>query len=294
LWLGGLWWDEDSKTKLAGDSQSKHFRVKHPDHDHKKLTFKEAEWFIGEYLRRIGQRLDTLGEAVEDKKVLERLWKEEWMKELHLEYIRLEIESYLEKKLKLGMNRVGSVEVILDYDDENNPVITTDGNYLELYCQMVKDDMEQSQQAVQAKLDERHRLMDELMDMQRERKLEPFIVDSYNERIGQLSREIAAATSPPDFMGWWTQVQEEINLLQQRRALVQQAVDQGSYVQKAKAIRNLIDRITCHWATVPTTDKRHKGGMKTICRAVTIESKETAKDHQNQPIETMTIETPSA
>jgi DNA invertase Pin-like site-specific DNA recombinase len=293
LWLGGLWWDEDTKTKLAGNSQGKHFRVKHPDHEHKRLSFREAEWFIGEYLRRVGQRLDTVGEAVEDKKLLERLETDEWLKELHFEYIRLEIESYLEKKLKPGMNRVGNVEVIMDHDDEKNAVFTTDGNYLELYCQMVKEDMEQNQTALQAKLDERRRLMDELMDMQRGRKLEPFIIDNFNERIGQLSKEIAAATSPPDFMGWWQQVQDEIDLLKRQQEQVQQAVETGSYIQKAEAIRSLIEGIVCHWATVPTTDKRYKTGVKTVCRAVTIRSKETAKTTEGQPIETMTIETPS-
>jgi hypothetical protein len=294
LWLGGLWWDEDTETKLAGNSQGKHFRVKHADHDHKKLTFKEAEWFIGEYLRRVGQRLDTLSGAVEDKNLLERLADEEWMKELHFEYIRLEIECYLEGKLKPGMNHVGGVEIIMNYDDENHAVFTTKGDYLELYCQMVKEDMEQNRTAVQAKMEERERLTMELMGMQRDRKLEPFIIDSYNGRIAQLSREIEAATSVPDFMGWWQRVQEEIDLLRRKREKVKEAIDQGGYIQKAEAIRGLIDRIVCHWATVPTPDKRYKTGFRTYCRAVTIKAKAAAKTTDGQPIETMTIETPSA
>jgi DNA invertase Pin-like site-specific DNA recombinase len=291
LWLGGLWWDEDTQTKLAGNSQGKHFRVKHPDHDHKRLTFKEAEWFIGEYLRRVGQRLDTVGDAVEDKKLLERLETDEWLKELHFEYIRLEIESYLEKKLKPGLNRVGSVEVIMDHDHENNAVFTTDCDYLELYCQMVKEDMEQNRTVVQGKMQERERLTLELMAMKNK---DQFIIDSYDARIRQLSKEIAAATSAPDFMGWWQQVQDEIDLLRRQQEQVKQAVETGSYIQKAEAIRSLIECIICHWATVPTTDKRYKTGVKTVCRAVTIKSKETAKTTEGQPIETMTIETPSA
>lgn len=291
LWLGGLWWDDETETKLAGNSQGKHFRVRHPDHDHKRLTFREAEWFIGEYLRLIGQRLGTMGGAVEDQKLLERLAGAEWMKDLHLEYIRLEIESYLEGKLKSGMNTVGGVEVIMDHDAERNAVITTDGNLLELYCEMVKEDMERNQTTVQAMLDERKRLTLELMAMKNK---DQFIIDTYNERISQLSKEIEAATSAPNFMEWWQQVQEEIDLLQRQQAKVKQAVEQGGYIQKAEAIRSLIDRIVCHWTDVPTTDKRYKTGVKTVCRAVSITSKATAKTTDGLPIETMTIETPSA
>lgn len=290
LWLGGLWQDEESGLTLAGNSQGRHFRVKHPDHDHKKLTFKEAEWFIAEYLRQIGQRIDTLGEAVESKKLLQRLASEEWMKELHLEYISLEIESFLESKLNEGINRVGGIAVIVDYDHERNTVITTDGSYLELYCIMVKEDMDRNRTAVQEKMDERQRLTLELMAMKNK---DQFIIDTYNERITQLSREIAAATSAPDFLAWWQEVQAEVELLRQRQEQVKQAIDQGSYIQKAQAIRGLIDRIVCHWATVPTTDKRHKSGFRTYCQSVTVYSTATAKGTDGQPIPTMTIETPS-
>lgn len=295
LWLGGLWWDEESQQNLAGNSQGKHFKVKLPGHEHKHLTFKEAEWFIGEYLKRIGHRLDTFGEAVESKKLLERLATDEWMKELHFDYIVLEIESFLESRLKEGVNHVGGVQVILDYDIDpvkgRNAVITTDGNYLELYCQMVKEDMEQNQAAVQAKMDERKRLTLDLLAMKNK---DQFIIDTYNEQISRLSREIEAATAAPDFMAWWQQVQSELDLLRQQQATVKKAVEKGSYVQKADAIRNLIDRIVCHWESVPTTDGRYKSGVKTVCRAVTVESKASAKDAAGQPIEMMTIETPSA
>mgnify|MGYP005860409447 CR=1 FL=1 len=72
-----------------------------------------------------------------------------------------------------------------------------------------------------------------------------------------------------------------------------ESIEKGSYIQKAEAIHSLIDRITCHWETVPPTDGRYKSGNRTICRAVTIESKATAKDTEGQPIETLTIETRS-
>ncbi len=290
LWLGGLWEDADTGLPLAGNSQGKHFRGKHPDHDHKKLTFKEAEWFIAEYLRQVGQRIDTLGDAMESKKLLERLESAEWMKELHFEYIRLEIESFLESKLNEGMNRVGGIEVILDYDHEKNAIITTEGSHLELYCLMVKEDMDRNRTVVQEKMDERQRLTLELMAMKNKDR---FIIDSYNDRITQLSREIAAATSAPDFLAWWQEVQAEVELLRQKQEQVKQAIDKGTYIEKAQAIRGLIDRIVCQWATVPTTDKRHKSGSKTICQSVTVHSTEAAKDKNGQPIPIMTIETPS-
>jgi len=289
LWLGGLWWDEESQQNLAGNSQGKHFKV--PGHDHKRLTFKEAEWFIGEYLKRIGHRCDTLGEAVESKKLLERLANEESMKELRFDYIVLEIESYLESKLKEGVNQVGGVQVIVDVDKEHGTVITTDGNYLELYCQMVKDDIEQNQASVQQKLDERKRLTFELIAMKNK---DQFIIESYSQQISKVSREIESATAAPDFMSWWQQVQDEIVLLQQRQALVKKSIEKGTYKQKAEAIRKMIDRVVCHWESVPTTDGRYKNGRKTICQAVTIKSKVSAKDADGKQIEMMTIETPSA
>ena len=185
---------------------------------------------------------------------------------------------------------MGGIEIIMDHDDERNTILFTEGNLLEVYCEMVKEDMERDQQAVQSKMDERKRLTVELMAMKDKYQ---FIIDTYNERISQLSKEIEAATSAPNFMEWWEQVQDEIELLRRQQDQVKQAVEQGSYIQKADAIRSLIDSIVCHWATVPTTDKRYKTGEKTYCRAVTITSKAAAKTTDGQPIEIMTIETPS-
>jgi DNA invertase Pin-like site-specific DNA recombinase len=290
LWLGGLWYDASSGEKMAGNSQGKHFRVNHHEHNHKRLSFKEAEWFISEYLHRVGKRLDTLGEAVESKRVLERLSEAEWMKELHLEYILLEIQSYLETKLKLGVNQIGGVEIILDNDDEGNSVLTTDSNYLEVYCHMVREDIEHNQKAVQAKMDERKRLTLELMAMTDK---DEFIIDTYNERIGQLSKEITSATDAPKYMEWWNEVYAEVELLRQQQATVKQAIEQGGYIKKAEAIRSLIDRIECNFVDVPTTDGRYKSGVKAVCQSVTIHSRVAAKAAGGQPIPTMTIQTPS-
>jgi hypothetical protein len=291
LWLGGLWWDAESGEKLAGNSQGKHFRVKHPDHDYKRLTFKEAEWFIAEYLKQVGQRVETLGEAVEDKKLLEKLATEEWLKELHLDYIVLQIGNYLEAKLGEGIHQVGGVDVIVDYDDEHNSIITTDADYLELYCQMVRDDMEKNREAVQDKMKERERLTLDLMAMKGKDR---YIIDTYNQQIARLSEEIETATSMPDYINWWQAVQDELELLRQKQAQVGHAIQQGNYVQKAEAIRRLIDRIDCHWAEVLTTDKRYKSGYKTVCKSVTIHNTVAALDKDGQPVPTMTIETPSA
>lgn len=286
LWLGGLWYDGDTGEKLSGNSQGKHFRCKHPDHHQKRLTFKEAEWFIGEYLCQLGQRLDTVGEAVGDKKLLERLDTDQWMKELHLEYIRLDVERYLGSRLKAGINTVGGIKIVLDHDEERNVILFSDCSLLEVYCAMIKEDMERDQQVVNELIDERRRLTVELMAI---RKKNQYITDSYNDRILQLSTEIEAATSAPDFLGWWQQVKEEIDLLRRQQEKIKQAIDLGGRIKKAEAIRNLIDRIDCKFINQPTTDGRFKSGFRSVCCSVTIYSKTT----DAQPIPTMTIKTPS-
>ena len=169
--------------------------------------------------------------------------------------------------------------------------MTTDGNYLELYCHMVKEDMEQNRTAVLANMQERERLTVDLMAM---KDKDQFIIDSYNDRIGKLSKEIAAATDAPKFMEWWNEVYAEVELLRQKQATVKQAIEQGGFIQKAEAIRSLIDRIECHFTNEPTTDGRHKSGFKAVCQSVTIHSKASAKATDGQPIPTMTIETSSA
>ena len=60
---------------------------------------------------------------------------------------------------------------------------------------------------------------------------------------------------------------------------------------KANAIRSLIDRIVCHWGEEPTTDRRHKDGIRTFCQAVTIHSTAAIKDEQGETAPIMTIET---
>ena len=97
----------------------------------------------------------------------------------------------------------------------------------------------------------------------------------------------------PDFMAWWQQVQDELDLSRQQQVQVKNAVKKGSDVQKADAIRKMIDRIVCHWESVPTTDGLYKNGVKTVCRAVTIESRASSKNADGKPIEMMTIETPT-
>ncbi|MCY2947579.1 MAG: recombinase family protein [Planctomycetota bacterium] len=286
LWLGGLWYDADTGEKLSGNSQGKHFRAKHPDHHHKRLTFKEAEWFISEYLCRLGQKLDTVGEAVGDNKLLERLETDVWLKELHLEYIRLDVERYLGSRLEPGINTIGGINIVLDHDEERNVILFSDCSLLEVYCAMIKEDMERDQQVVNGMLEERKRLTLELMAMRNKSK---YITDSYNDRILQLSNEIEAATSAPDFMNWWEQVKEEIDLLRRQQEKIKQAIAQGGRIKKAETIRNLIERIDCKFINEPTTDGRCKGGFRAVCISVTIHSKTT----NGQPIPTMTIETPS-
>jgi DNA invertase Pin-like site-specific DNA recombinase len=286
LWFAGLWYDSELKLKLSANSQGKHLRIKHPDHLDKRVSFKEAEWFVGEYLKEIGWRLDLIGECTESRKLLERLSDEEFMKELRLEWILLEVQSYLESCLQPGGNTVNGIVVILDHDDEMNAVITTDASYLDLYELMLKDEMEQNQQAVQAMMAERQRLA---LEVVKHKNMTPFLLKTYNEQIEQLTQQIEAATSAPDFRAWWTEVWAEVELLKEKQEAVKQAIEAGTWVQKAEAIRKLIQRIDCHWESVPTTDKRFKGGEKAICRRVVV----TLGADTGRPGQTMTIESSS-
>ena len=290
LWLGGLWIDAETKLKFSGNSQGKHFRLNHPDHFLKRLSFQEAEWFIGEYLRRVGHRLESLGESEEDKNVLERLNNDEFMKEIQLEFIRLEVESYLENKLQHGFNMVGGAKIIMDYDDDKKAFFVSDNSLLEVYCAIVKENMKMNQQDVQEKMEEQKRLVNELMMLKNK---EQVIIDTYNERIAMLGKEIAEATSAPDYMEWWQQVWQEIQLLREQQNKVEQAIQQGSYLRKGEAIRSMIESIECHWATIPTTDGRYKSGKKTYCRAVTIKSKSDLSTKDGQPIKPLTIDAKS-
>jgi DNA invertase Pin-like site-specific DNA recombinase len=98
LWFGGLWVCGTTGQKLAGDANQKCFRVKHPAHQEKKLTFKEAERFIGQWLEIVGKRIELLGEATETKRLLHKLTTSEWLTELRYEYIRMDIENFLVAK----------------------------------------------------------------------------------------------------------------------------------------------------------------------------------------------------
>ena len=102
LWFGGLWVCGTTGQKLAGDANQKCLRVKHPAHQEKKLTFKQAEWFIGQWLEIVGKRIELLDEAAETKRLLRTLTKSEWLTELRFEYIRMDIENFLVAKLGEG------------------------------------------------------------------------------------------------------------------------------------------------------------------------------------------------
>lgn len=290
LWFSGLWECEETGLKLAGNSQGKCLRVNRPGHTRKKLSFRQAEWFISEYLDRIGQRLNTLGEATETTKILESLSHDEWMTELRLEHISLQIQDYLSRTLQEGFNKVGDATVVLDYDDERNHCINilSDHGYLEVYCQMVKSDMEAQEEFVAKKMKQRKELAVELMEMKGKNSI---IIETYNERIEELSQEIAAATSPPDFQEWWDTTRQELEILRESQQRVREAIEQGAWIERANAIRSLVDRIVCHWGEESTTDRRYKDGVRTFCRAVTVHSTAAVVDEHGQPAPIMTIET---
>ena len=282
LWFGGLWVCGETQLKLAGDSRQRCFRVKHPDHQDKRLSFDQAEGFISQYLEQVGKRLDTFGEAAETKNLLSRLETQEWLTELRLDYIVIAIQDRLEAKMHAGLNRIGEWEVILDYDGEGNRTIDTDADLLELYCLLVKDDMENSKQTVTNLMDERTRLVNEFIGIKVKNQ---FIADAYTKQIDDISRQIQTLTAPPDFKAWWATVQEELELLRQQQEQVRRSLATGDYIQKAKAIRSIIDRIVIHWGQEPTTDKRHKSGYRTFVRGVEIVS-QNPDQYPNMTIET--------
>ena len=246
----------------------------------------EAEGIIERYLEMVGGRLEFLGEAVESKQLLHKLTINEWLTELRLEYIRMEIEDFLVAKLGEGRHTVGNAYVIILWDNEEGcHSVDTDGDYLELYCEMVKDDMTNNRQTLLGWMEERDRLTLELMGMKNK---DQYIIDAYSKRIGELSKQIREATDPPDYKRWWQAVYEEVALLRQQREQVKQSLAQAEPLRKAKALRQIINHIVVEWATEPSTDRRHKGGVRTFCKSVRVIGT------NGNETEIMTNETPSA
>ena len=251
-----------------GDATQKCFRVKHPDHQEKKLTFKEAQRIIGQWLEIVDKRIEVMGENLESKRLLDKLTTNEWLTELRFEYIRLEIESFLVAKLGKGCHTVGDATVIIDWDNQEGcHSVETDGDYFELYCEMVKDDMANNRQSVLEAMEERDRLTVELMAMKGK---DEYIINKYSLKIGKLSQQIKEATDPTDFKRWWGEVEEELMTIRNQQERVKEAIGKGEPLRKAQAIRQLIDHIVVEWATEPTKDRRHKGGVRTYCKGVRV------------------------
>jgi DNA invertase Pin-like site-specific DNA recombinase len=288
LWIAGLWVCGTTGQKLAGDASMKCFRVNHPAHQEKKLTFKEAERFIGQWLEIVGKRIEVLGEAAESKRLLKQLTTNEWLTELRFEYIRLEIENFLVAKLDEGHHEVGNAHVIIVWDNEEGCYsVDTNGDYLELYCEMMKDDMASGRKAVDDWMQERDGLKVELFRLVAQKK-DAYTIEAMEERIAQLSKQIQEVANPPDYKRWWEEVQEEIATIRQQQEQVRVSIAKGEPLQKAQAIRQLIDHIVVEWATEPSKDRRHKGGVRTYCKGVRV----IGTDGSETPI--MTNETPLA
>jgi hypothetical protein len=150
---------------------------------------------------------------------------------------------------------------------------------------MMKDDMANNRKAVQEWMEERDRLTLELMAMKGK---DQYIIDAYSKRIGELGRQISEATDPTDYKQWWEQVKDELATIRQKQEQVKKAIAVGEPLRKSQAIRQLIDHIVVDWATEPSTDRRHKGGVRTFCKSVRV----VGKDGNETKI--MTKETPSA
>ena len=132
---------------------------------------------------------------------------------------------------------------------------------------MIKDDMATNRQAVQDWMEERDRLTLELMAMKGKNQ---YIIDAYDKRIAELSRQISEATNPTDYKRWWEQVQDELATIRQKQEQVKKAIAAGEPLRKAQAVRQLIDYIVVDWATEPSNDRRHKGGVRTYCKGVRV------------------------
>ncbi len=270
LWFGGLFVCGTTKQKLAGNASMKCLRVNHPDHQEKKLTFKQAEWFIGQWLEIVGKRFEVAGEAAESKRFLEKLTASEWFTELWFERIRLEIEDFLAAKLKEGHHKVGDADVIIVWDNEEACYyVNTNGDYIELYCEMIKDDMATNRQAVQEWMRERDDLKVEFLRIIAQKK-DTFIREAVEDRIAELSSQIDKVLNRPKCDEWWAKAQAEVATIRQTQEHVRQAIAKGEPLRKAQAIRQLIEHIVVEWATEPSTDRRCKGGVRTYCKSVRV------------------------
>jgi len=269
LWYGGgLFVCGTTKQKLAGNASLKCLRVNHSQHHEKRLSFKQAEWFIQQWLEIVGKRIEVVGDAVANKRLLKELTTSGWLTELRFEYIRLEIENFLVAKLGQGHHVVGDAEVIIVWDNKEGCYsVDTDADCLGLYCEMIKDDMATNRQAVQDWMEERDRLTLDLMAMKGK---DQYIIDTYSKRIGQFSKQINEATNPTDYEAWWEQVQAELATIRQKQEHVKRAIAVGEPLRKSQAIRQLIDHIEVEWATEPSNDRRHKGGVRTYCKSVRV------------------------
>ena len=152
-------------------------------------------------------------------------------------------------------------------DNDGSYCIDTSGDYIELYCEMIKDDLEANRQAVQNWMQERDRLTVELIAMKGKT---PYIIDAYNRQIAEYSRQISEATNPTDYKRWFEQVQDELATIRQKQEQVKEAIAKGEPLRKAQAVRQLIDYIIVEWATEPSKDRRHKNGIRTYVKGVQV------------------------
>ena len=237
LWFGGLFVCGMTKQKLAGNASMKCLRVNHPDHQEKKLTFTQAEWFIAQWLELVGKRIEVVGEAAEGKRFLEELTASEWIKELEFEQIRLEIEGFLVAKLGVGHHSVGHATIIIDWGEEEGcHSVETDGNYLELYFEMITDDMAADRQAVQEWMSERDDLTVEFLRMIAQKE-DAFTRKAVKDRIAGLSSQIDKVLNPSKYEEWCAKVQAEIATIRQKQEHIRQAIAKGEPLRKAQAIR---------------------------------------------------------
>jgi hypothetical protein len=169
-----------------------------------------------------------------------------------------------------GCHKVGDATVIIARDGEEGCYsVDTEGDYFEFYCEMVKDDMACEKEALDELWEERDGLKVELFRLIAQKK-DAYTIESVEERIAQLSKQIQKVANPPDYKQWWAEVQEEIAIIRHQQEQVKQALAKNEPLRKSKALRQLIGRIVIEWGTEPTKDRRHKGGVRTFCKSVRV------------------------
>ena len=146
-----------------------------------------------QWLEIVGKRIEVAGEAGRSKRLLKKLTTSEWLTELKFD------PSGWKSKTSWWRNWGGSShgwQCRSHYRlgrGRGCYSVDTDGDYIELYCEMIRTTWRANRQTVQDWMEERDRLTLELMRI----KAKPTnIIDAYDERLRSMSRQIERSDKP--------------------------------------------------------------------------------------------------